>query len=1218
MKAKTRRLTASALSVIAAALLGCSAALAVDRAEAAEAEPSAAHVMTTAEYGSDWESSPYGKDGWTVFSATGGTVYSNLYTENASYDAEAQSVALAGWANGDANTWLTTEDGKTLDAAEELRPGIDKWAFSARAWKELAAADGSLYKPGTEEKVFARLDGWDGGGKALEDTSISINKTSDAPLYVTVYLYSYVYTQITPESPVDFYVYHGANLTKNSGGTLDHYGEELLGKTSVTVGASYVTFLLEGAGEFQIVATKGTDESGATIGKAAPYLGGFFLDSEEPEGMTAAASFVQTTTEYGPDWESSPYGTSGWVLLGAEGQTSGTENDPKTIYSNIYAGNDSYDAETQSVVLSGRTNNDSNTWLTTSDGKGADPLPGTSPGIGKWAFTGRAWREASDAGNPDIYQSLYLPGTKTPIMARFDGWDGGGKALEDTSISIEKTTEDPLYVTVYLYAVNYTLITPESPVDFYVYYGANLTKNSEGTLDHYGRQLVGKTTITAGRSYVTFLLEGTGEFQIVATKGTDESGATIGKTAPYLGGFFLDRELYPAEAAAAQTDLTTAADGWEGVYGNDGYILFGYDAAGADENSRKIAYTKGVYTGTDASGKVAYTDASTAAGESCEFAVSTAGAALSGSFVSRYGIGTDVWTAGNSGDGESEFGKWGRILVENELAYPAAVGGRAHMLFGQTGTDKNSNIAFTVTETAVADGPLYVTVYGGNLPTGATEADVVRSVSLFRGYYTGNGTPAGNAVARGVFAQPYTTHYYVTFAISEAGDYTVSSASASGRSQGSVTALFFDKTAPAPETAGTYAIEYVLDGAGEDTVANPDNPVSYTYAEGVAALAAPTWTDPDTGFDGWYLDPDCSGMKVESIPAGLNVNLTLYAKFSRHFGISYSVGEGQNPPENPTSAPGGGVVSLLPATAPLHYTFEGWYTDPDFTAESRVDGEYTVTADVTFYAKYLEMPKFSISYQLDGGTNGAGNPDVYYPGFGVESFAPAEKEGYIFEGWYLEAAFETKVPALPATVEGEITLYAKFEKIPVKSDIVYVLDGGVNSRSNPAVYTEGEAMKLFGAEKEGYVFDGWYLDAEFTQKVTEISADATGKVTLYAKFTADSVVSDIVYVLDGGTNAASNPSSYTEGQGGTLAAATKEGYTFDGWYLDAEFTQRVTEISETWTGDVTLYAKFVSGSGTSSAGSPDDDSVGCGSAVGGAFAAAAVAALAVLVGKRRR
>lgn len=126
MKAKTRRLTASALSVIAAALLGCSAALAVDRAEAAETEPSAAHVMTTAEYGSDWESSPYGKDGWAVLSATGGTVYSNLYTENASYDAEAQSVALAGWANNDANTWLTTEDGKTLDAAEELRPGASR------------------------------------------------------------------------------------------------------------------------------------------------------------------------------------------------------------------------------------------------------------------------------------------------------------------------------------------------------------------------------------------------------------------------------------------------------------------------------------------------------------------------------------------------------------------------------------------------------------------------------------------------------------------------------------------------------------------------------------------------------------------------------------------------------------------------------------------------------------------------------------------------------------------------------------------------------------------------------------------------------------------------------------------------------------------------------------------------------------------------------------
>ena len=38
--------------------------------------------------------------------------------------------------------------------------------------------------------------------------------------------------------------------------------------------------------------------------------------------------------------------------------------------------------------------------------------------------------------------------------------------------------------------------------------------------------------------------------------------------------------------------------------------------------------------------------------------------------------------------------------------------------------------------------------------------------------------------------------------------------------------------------------------------------------------------------------------------------------------------------------------------------------------------------------------------------------------------------------------------------------------------------------------------------------------------------------------------------------------------------AVKEGYTFDGWYLDAEFTLPTASIDATQMGGVALYAKF--------------------------------------------
>lgn len=70
--------------------------------------------------------------------------------------------------------------------------------------------------------------------------------------------------------------------------------------------------------------------------------------------------------------------------------------------------------------------------------------------------------------------------------------------------------------------------------------------------------------------------------------------------------------------------------------------------------------------------------------------------------------------------------------------------------------------------------------------------------------------------------------------------------------------------------------------------------------------------------------------------------------------------------------------------------------------------------------------------------------------------------------------------------------------------------------------------------------------------------------------------SDVTYVLNGGTNDVSNPSTYYEGKEEIpLADATKAGYTFAGWYIDGDSEKKVTSITTGQTGEITLYAKFV-------------------------------------------
>ena len=67
-------------------------------------------------------------------------------------------------------------------------------------------------------------------------------------------------------------------------------------------------------------------------------------------------------------------------------------------------------------------------------------------------------------------------------------------------------------------------------------------------------------------------------------------------------------------------------------------------------------------------------------------------------------------------------------------------------------------------------------------------------------------------------------------------------------------------------------------------------------------------------------------------------------------------------------------------------------------------------------------------------------------------------------------------------------------------NINYELYGGTNSENNPKTYITENEIELKAAEKEGYIFGGWYENSEYTgEKVTNIS-NRTGNITLYAKW----------------------------------------------------------------------------------------------------------------------
>ena len=356
-----------------------------------------------------------------------------------------------------------------------------------------------------------------------------------------------------------------------------------------------------------------------------------------------------------------------------------------------------------------------------------------------------------------------------------------------------------------------------------------------------------------------------------------------------------------------------------------------------------------------------------------------------------------------------------------------------------------------------------------------------------------------------------------------------------------------------------YTITYNLDGGVNDS----ENPSTYTVTDLVVLKDA---TKAGYTFIGWFTE-DSFDNEIETITLGSTGAINLFAKFEiTNYTITYNLNGGTNNVNNPSTYTINDEITLLDASK-NGYTFAGWYAESTFDTEVT---EITLgsTGDITLFAKF-EVIDYTITYNLDGGTNSTHNPSTYTINDAFE-FEDASKAGYTFAGWYAENTFDTEVTEITLGSTGNVVLYAKFEVI--NYTINYNLDGGTNNENNPATYTINDEITLLDATKEGYDFLGWYAESSFINIVTVIASGSTGTKNLFAKFEEKEYT--ITYNLNGGTNNANNPDTYTITDEITFLAATKTGYTFAGWYAESSFDTEVTEIALGSTGNVVLFAKF--------------------------------------------
>ena len=158
-------------------------------------------------------------------------------------------------------------------------------------------------------------------------------------------------------------------------------------------------------------------------------------------------------------------------------------------------------------------------------------------------------------------------------------------------------------------------------------------------------------------------------------------------------------------------------------------------------------------------------------------------------------------------------------------------------------------------------------------------------------------------------------------------------------------------------------------------------------------------------FNGWYTNPDCSGDKVTSIPAGTTVDVILFGEFiPNSYTIKYYDADGNeltfDLDKYTTSEE---AISLPEVPEKYGYIALGWVD-----AEGNVMEENKIAAkqfgDLELYAKYAKVT-YKIEYYLNGGINNSNNSSEYLFEEIPTLYDPEPRSGYKFAGWYLDATF---------------------------------------------------------------------------------------------------------------------------------------------------------------------------------------------------------------------
>lgn len=415
---------------------------------------------------------------------------------------------------------------------------------------------------------------------------------------------------------------------------------------------------------------------------------------------------------------------------------------------------------------------------------------------------------------------------------------------------------------------------------------------------------------------------------------------------------------------------------------------------------------------------------------------------------------------------------------------------------------------------------------------------------------------------------------------------------------------FGDLTLTAHWTAIPYTVTY--HGNGNTAGAAPADTATYTAGQSAAVLGQNTLVRDRYTFSGWDTSSTATAAQYqENDTLTIEANTDLYAVWTLDtFTVKFFSNEGTTPQEylsnRLTDVPRNTTISAPPTDpARAGYVFAGWYTSQVGVNPGAADkwnfATDAVTAETSLYAGWNSY-SYTVTYKLNDDTSSlyqdqsVASPDT------IVGALPADPQrtGYTFTGWYTIPAQTGGTQFTASTlVTGDIEVYARWVDSSVPNDVLsgkgvvlYVEEVALMSKSSYIERGLASAKRTL----HGLVSDISSADiaVDFSQVQAREGIYDVTFTSQYNGFTRINVrviehLYPIVYRFNNGAEDVS-ATSYAGRLVTNPGEPTKNGYTFDGWYLGEkkwDFARDVMPAEP-----LELHARYTAIPATSSSSSP--------------------------------